>query len=85
MNLANLIICLITVNFIHAIDPNTLKSLYDSIFDHVDVRYIIIDCVEGEGYKYFHNPAVILPQYRIAKTIGTGYTGGRTTYLLEKK
>lgn len=67
---------LITVNFIHAIDPNTLKSLYDSIFDHVDVRYIIIDCVDGEGYKYFHNPAVILPQYRIAKTIGTGYTGG---------
>jgi len=47
---------LIAVNFIHGIAPDELKRNLDRILKKCDVKCIVLDCVKGEGYKYFHNP-----------------------------
>lgn len=66
---ADRIFVLIAVNFIHGIEPSELRSYFMDIINNIDVETIIVDTVDGEGYKYCHNLKEILPEYPEKKLI----------------
>jgi len=54
---------LITVNFIHAIAPEILKTYYSQLCGKWEVRTIIADEVKGKDYKYTHRIVDLIPDY----------------------
>lgn len=62
--------CLITVNFIHSIDKETLTKTYRNINNNANVHYLIVDSC-GSGYKYSHRFQEILPSnFKLYKRLG---------------
>lgn len=77
---------LITVNFIHNIEPVVLRSYYETITLKTKVRYVILDTIESEGYLYFHNIDFLFPEMKTSTVISSHIvsTGGeRRVYLVE--
>ena len=52
---------LITVNFIHWIDWDTLEKHYHNITQKNTIQYIIVDEVQDKNYEYNHKFETILP------------------------
>lgn len=52
--------CLITVNFMHAINPVDLKAYYDRLFAENRIKYVVFDSVKSPKYKYNHIASEIL-------------------------
>ncbi len=53
--------CLITVNFIHGIEPEILRAAYAHLNNAVPIRYLIVDSCVGDDYAYSHDFSSILP------------------------
>jgi len=73
---------LITVNFMHEIEPEALKGMYDSIVKDKNVKYIIADSAKGYQYKYWHDFSYLLPDYEVVsyKT----YCNNKRVFLFRK-
>ncbi len=52
--------CLITVNFMHSIEPEQLKKYYKKFFKNNKVEYVIFDSVKSRKYQYNHTASEIL-------------------------
>lgn len=77
---------LITVNFIHNIEPSVLRSYYESIFSKKKVRYVILDTIDSKGYLYFHDVGYLFPELKASTVISSHIvsTGGeRRVYLVD--
>jgi len=53
---------LITVNFPHSIEKHILKDYYANIIENNDIKYIIIDEIKNNNYKFSHNYFEIIPK-----------------------
>lgn len=63
--------CLITVNFMHSIEPEQLKKYYRIFFQQNKVRYIVFDSVVSPDYQYNHLASKMVGDlYKKKKTIG---------------
>lgn len=77
--------CFISINFIHAISPEELKSIYQTLTDTNRIRYILVDKVNGNSYKYHHDFNEIMPtNYELDITLGP-YDGERYILLYKNK
>lgn len=52
---------LVTVNFIHDIEPIILKGFYKDLCTENRINKILLDSVTGQGYKYKHNAEEVIP------------------------
>lgn len=75
---------LITVNFIHAIDPNTLKKYYETITHNNTIQYIVVDEVRSNKYQYNHIFSNILPKNYHLKDKSEIFHAQRTILIFEK-
>lgn len=78
-NISGSIDYLITVNFIHVFDSESLKNMYNEIIEGSSVKNIIVDVVPREG-AVEHDFGYILSNYKIAREIGS-YNGRRVIHL----
>lgn len=74
---------LITVNFIHNIEPSELADYYKMVMDSKNVQTVIVDTVDAAGYKYKHDFGTLLPGYKIDQCIFD--YGGRKVLVLRKR
>lgn len=74
---------LITVNFMHEIEPEVLKGLYDSILSDKKVKYIIADSAKGYQYKYWHDFSYILPDYEVVSY--ETYCNNKRVFLFKRR
>lgn len=54
---------LITVNFIHGIDGDSLKRYYECLIRKCQPKYIVVDEVRSKEYQYNHKFEEIIPDY----------------------
>jgi SAM-dependent methyltransferase len=77
--------CLITVNFIHAIDPETLRGIYAHLNNAAAICYLIVDSCSGDDYDYTHDFSTILPAgFKLHKTFGP-YNPTRTVEIYKNE
>lgn len=63
--------CLITVNFMHAIEPNQLKEYYRNFFLQNRIKYVVFDSVASPAYQYNHLASKMFGDlYKKKKSIG---------------
>lgn len=71
----------ISVNFIHELSEDYLKSAYKQLFKNNNIKYYVVDEVTGL-YQYRHNFAELLPDgNRLVKTLGPYLSAGGTRYI----
>lgn len=77
---------LISVNFIHNIEPEKLKMYYDQIMKNITVENIILDVIDSSGYKYCHDIDFLFPGRR-GETVISSYKvssgGERKVYVID--
>lgn len=77
---------LITVNFIHNIEPAVLKNYYDDIMKEKKVDRIILDTIDSPGYMYFHDINYLFPNRKGETVLSTHRVSGggdRKVYVVE--
>ncbi len=77
--------CLITVNFIHSIDPETLCGIYAHLSSASAIRFLIVDSCSGDDYAYTHDFKKILPDnFKLYKSFGP-YNPTRTVEVYQNE
>jgi SAM-dependent methyltransferase len=77
--------CLTILNFLHTINPVNSQKIINEMILHFNPKTVLLDVVEGEGYKYHHNRNSLLPESYQIDQIRSEFKGSRTLILYSLK